>query len=210
LAFEGSAPKENQEGRWLVFTSTGVYDGGKSLVPQTEYQFIENKKVGYSLSIPKEWDAQKIEMSSGHTLAFVQSLKFSSPDRLVEGSVGFMDLPEKANPQEIAAQYYQSYKKEHPEAVLDRKGKFQNIQGQDGNSLILVDREKKGWIALVCMNKRVYCLELWTKQAAFDQHKTTLENIVLNFQVQTFFAGIENTHSLPDHDFLNSLTCSSS
>lgn len=159
LAYAAPVAHENQQGRWLVFTSTGVMDQTQPLLPQTEYQFIENKQVGYSLSLPKDWNIQNVDAKSSHFSVFNESLRFSNPDKRIEGQVTYIDLPEESRLKTAEIQYYDFYKKKNPYAELMNKGNIQTINGQNGNYLILVNDNKKGWVNFMCINKRVYCLE---------------------------------------------------
>ncbi len=188
LAYVASAPKENSQGKWMVFNSNGIYEEEKQLTHQNEYQFIDNQNAGYSLSLPKNWTFRKVEKSKhvDDSFAWTDSLVFFSSDQSIEGKVMFRDLPEESSLKAISQKYYEIYKKQHPQTQVIGEGKIQTIVGQNAHYLILISGDKKGWITLMCINKRFYCLELWTKSTQFNDLKTTLKNIIMNFQTRSF------------------------
>lgn len=189
LAYTASVPHENHKEKWITLSSKGIYENGKQWTYQVAYQFIENKNAGYSLSIPKTWSMQKVEKSRNvgqPPLVLTESLTFSSPDQSIEGKVILMDLPEESSLKVTSQQYYNIYKKEHPQVEVLTEGNIQTIIGQDAHYLILVNEGKKEWITFMCINKRCYCLELWTKREQFNDLRQTLEKIILNFQTRSF------------------------
>lgn len=53
-AYLASVPHENQQGRWLSFTSKSVHDQGKLLNYPTGSRIVNKKKLHYGLSTPKD------------------------------------------------------------------------------------------------------------------------------------------------------------
>jgi hypothetical protein len=185
LAYIAPTPQQNQRGRWLTFTLHGAFDQDKPLTLQKEYQSVNNREVGYSLSLPKDWQIEKIESyHSPSPTHFNQSLRFFSPNHTIKGQVTFLDIPEKSRLNAAKVQYLQAYEKKHPQAKLVNEGTMRSVTGQESRYLILSNGDKQGWVTFMCIHKRVYCLELWTPQEQFQQLKGTLENIILNFQIR--------------------------
>lgn len=185
LAYVASQQRKDLPGRWFTFTAKGVYDQGEPLMFQSPYQFIENHKIGFSLSIPKDWSVDKPLRSSvspdASSLDYIDALYFSNAQ--IEGKIAFLDSINYQESHKEAVHYLVLYKKQHPQAKLVGKGKIQTILGQEGYYLILSNGEKKGWINFFRKANRIYYLELWTDRNQFEALKSDLEKIILNFQI---------------------------
>lgn len=183
LAYVASEPRPNPQGRWFTFTSKQVYDQGQPLAFHSLYQFIENREMGFALSIPKNWKVDRQPISLANSSDYFVPLYFFDPNHPIEGKIAILDLAHAQAPFQATAHYFNLYKVKHPEAQLVSKGKIQTILGQEGNDLVILDGEKKGWISFLSTPNRLYRLELWTEQNQFENLKNRLENIIANFQI---------------------------
>ncbi len=187
LAYTATQPRKKESGKWFAFTAKGIYDRERLLSVQSNYQFIENAEIGYSLSIPKNWKVVKLDPPTANQLdfetAYKESARFFSPHHQIEGKISFLDISPSLANFKASAHYLQAYKASHPDAKLVGKGTLKTVLGQEGHYLIVVDKEKKGWINVMRTINRIYLFELWTNRSQFHDLKKELENIVLNFQI---------------------------
>jgi len=179
-------PQRTLEGRWLIFTPTGIFDQNKEMAYQPDYQFINNWKIGYSLPIPKNWTINRMSsLTSQKGIANLStSMSFSSPNRSVEGHISTIDVRDKSSFNAIIDSFSKEFKEKYPRSKLVSKGDILTVLAQDGHYMILLNGNKKGWVTFLCKNKRVYCLEIWTEKEQFNDLKPTLEKIVLNFEIR--------------------------
>lgn len=186
LAYIAETHRDQQEGKWISFTSSGVYEQGEQLSHQTEYQFIDNQKLGFSMTLPKNWTVNQVNADSilPESSNAQEALHFASPDKAINGKLILMDFQDQLPIAKASHRYFATYQKQHPQTKLVSQGSIQNIIGQEGNYFMMADGDKKVWITCFAINSVMYSLELWTFEAQFDNLKNTLESVILNFQAQ--------------------------
>ena len=169
-------------GRWLSFTSSGVYQQDQPLKYQTEYQFIDNQEIGYAMTLPKEWSVQQVNRSPSST--HFEVLRFAAPDKAIEGKITFLDLQQTVPIGTALQRFYDSYQLQHPQAKIVEQGQIQNVIGQSGHYFMISNGTQRREMTCFAMNKRVYCLEFWTTDAQFQRFSEAIKTIIVKFQVQ--------------------------
>lgn len=186
LAYIAEKPQKQQQGKWISFTSSGVYEQGQQLNQQNDNQFIDSQKLGYSMTFPKNWIINQVndDLILPESTHAQEALSFTNPSKSIEGKVTFLDLQEPLSNTKASNQYFDSYQKQHPQTKLISQGNIQNVIGQEGYYFIVNEGSQTNWMTCFSLRNTLYCLEMWTSETQFDKVKNTLENIIQNFQTQ--------------------------
>ncbi len=178
-AYLSDQVKDTQMGKGLIITPSKILMDGKELVFQDDYQFIEEEKMGYAMTLPKDW---KIEHKKHEKEGEI--LTFASPDKTIHGKVILQHLKDAQAANSAPKSFFEGHQKKHAQSKIVKEGKVKNIVGQEGDYTIFEEGSKKMWMSCFSTGKRLFCLEISTTTALFNQNKNQIEDLIVNFEVQ--------------------------